>query len=236
MVLFFTSTAVDPAATIYMGKDKVENEDLIKYGDDKDVWVHVDKLSSAHVYIRLSDSMTWDNIPQGLLYDCAQLVKANSIEGNKKNNVTVIYTPWTNIKKTGDMAIGAVTFHNEQMVKRIHVKERENAIVNRLNKTKREVAVDHEAVRQERERERGREKKAAATEARNAQLVAQRAYAADKEARDYSKLFSPEALAAANEEKERKAKLKALHAADGEVAPEGEKDDAGGNDSDDSFM
>lgn len=28
-----------------MGKDKVENEDLIKYGDEQDVWFHVDKVS-----------------------------------------------------------------------------------------------------------------------------------------------------------------------------------------------
>jgi hypothetical protein len=27
-----------------MGKDKVENEELIKYGDDDDVWFHVDKV------------------------------------------------------------------------------------------------------------------------------------------------------------------------------------------------
>lgn len=28
-----------------MGKDKVENEDLIRYGDEDDVWFHVDKVS-----------------------------------------------------------------------------------------------------------------------------------------------------------------------------------------------
>lgn len=38
------SKAVEPPATIYMGRDKVENEDLIKYGDDEDVWFHVDKV------------------------------------------------------------------------------------------------------------------------------------------------------------------------------------------------
>jgi predicted ribosome quality control (RQC) complex YloA/Tae2 family protein len=35
---------VEPPATIYMGRDKVENEDLIKHGDDDDVWFHVDKV------------------------------------------------------------------------------------------------------------------------------------------------------------------------------------------------
>lgn len=45
------------------------------------MWFHVDKLSSAHVYLRMPDGMTWDAIPEALLVDCAQLVKANSIEG-----------------------------------------------------------------------------------------------------------------------------------------------------------
>lgn len=81
MVLFFRSTAVDPPATIYMGRDKVENEELIKYGDEEDVWFHVDKLSSAHVYLRLQEGMAWDAIPKPLLDDMSQLVKANSIEG-----------------------------------------------------------------------------------------------------------------------------------------------------------
>ncbi|THU75657.1 hypothetical protein K435DRAFT_706723, partial [Dendrothele bispora CBS 962.96] len=39
------------------------------------------KLSSAHVYLRMPDGMTWDVIPDSLLTDLAQLVKVNSIEG-----------------------------------------------------------------------------------------------------------------------------------------------------------
>jgi hypothetical protein len=57
------------------------DEDLIKYAWPQDVWFHVDKLSSAHVYLRMPDGMSWDNIPEAALVDCAQLVKANSIEG-----------------------------------------------------------------------------------------------------------------------------------------------------------
>jgi predicted ribosome quality control (RQC) complex YloA/Tae2 family protein len=47
-----------------MGKDKHENEDLIKYGLDDDVWFHVDNLSSAHVYLRLNHGEDWENIPE----------------------------------------------------------------------------------------------------------------------------------------------------------------------------
>ena len=55
--------------------------------------------------------------------------------------------------------MGAVSFHNDRLVKRYFVKERKNAIVNRLNKTRNERQVDHDAERQERERSLGRKKK-----------------------------------------------------------------------------
>lgn len=42
---------------------------------------HVDKMSSAHVYLRLPKGQTMDDIPEGVLEDCVQLVKANSIQG-----------------------------------------------------------------------------------------------------------------------------------------------------------
>lgn len=121
-MLIFKSTSVDPPAEIYMGKDKFENEELIKYplGSKNDIWFHVDNLSSAHVYLSvpepdLPDSKDkfycpdWQSIPEPLLIDLAQLVKANSIEGNKKDNITVIFTPWINLKKTPGMPTGQVS-------------------------------------------------------------------------------------------------------------------------------
>lgn len=101
MVYYFTSSTVSPAGFIYVGKDKVESEnfallgpslnltkivdeELIKYGLEADVWFHVDKLSSAHVYLRMKEGETWDAIPADLLNDCAQLTKANSIDGESR--------------------------------------------------------------------------------------------------------------------------------------------------------
>ncbi|TVY19022.1 Coiled-coil domain-containing protein 25 [Lachnellula arida] len=136
MVYYFTSNVVSPSAFIYAGKDKVENEDLIKFGLEEDVWFHADKLSSAHIYLRMNEGSSWESIPEEVLTDLAQLTKANSIEGNKKDNVTVIYTPWANLKKDGSMAVGQVSFKDPRKVKRIIVPQRENPIVNRLNKTK----------------------------------------------------------------------------------------------------
>lgn len=43
--------------------------------------------------------------------------RANTVDiGNKKDNVTVIYTPWSNLKKDGSMAVGQVGFHNQKLV------------------------------------------------------------------------------------------------------------------------
>jgi hypothetical protein len=36
--------------------------------------------------------------------------------GNKKDNVTVIYTPWLNLKKDGSMAVGQVSFKDSRKV------------------------------------------------------------------------------------------------------------------------
>jgi len=38
-------------------------------------------VSSAHVYLRLKKGDSIDTISEGLLEDCAQLVKAHSIQG-----------------------------------------------------------------------------------------------------------------------------------------------------------
>ncbi|CAK7209329.1 hypothetical protein SCUCBS95973_000402 [Sporothrix curviconia] len=155
MVYYFTSTVVDPPAYIYVGKDKFENEDLIKFGWEEDVWVRQvrDKLSSAHIYLRLPEGDSWDDIPEDLVKDLAQLTKANSIEGNKKDNITIIYTPWSNLKKDGSMAVGQVSFKDQKKVKRVLVAQRENVIVNRLNKTKVEKHPDLRQEREDRQRE-----------------------------------------------------------------------------------
>jgi hypothetical protein len=99
----------------------ISDEELIKHGWDEDVWFHVDNLSSAHIYVRLPEGEDWESITKELLVDCAQLTKANSIEGNKKDNVTVIYTPWSNLKKDGSMAVGQVGFKDQRKVGKFHI-------------------------------------------------------------------------------------------------------------------
>lgn len=148
MVFYFKARPEAGDYTIFMGLDKYENEELIKYGFPEDIWFHVDKMSSAHVYVRLHRGQTIDDMSEGLLEDCAQLVKANSIQGNKVNNIDVVYTPWSNLKKTASMDVGQVGFHNQKMVRTVRVEKRINEIVNRLNKTKVERKPDLKAERE----------------------------------------------------------------------------------------
>lgn len=62
------------------------------------------------------------------------------------------------------VATGAVSFHNDKLVKRVYIPTRDNAVVNRLNKTKVVREVDHEAERIERQRREGKTKKALAND------------------------------------------------------------------------
>jgi len=198
MVYYYSSSVVEPSGFIYVGKDKYENEDLIKYGWEEDVWFHVDKLSSAHIYLRMKEGETWDNLPQDLLDDLAQLTKANSIEGNKKDNITIIYTPWSNLKKDGSMDVGQVSFKDQRKVKRVLVPQRENHIVNRLNKTKVEKKPDLQQEREDRLKEIRRRDQAAyqarkKEEAKQAKEWQEKKYQKDHA---YDELFTEENMEA----------------------------------------
>jgi hypothetical protein len=53
-----------------------------------------------------------DDVPMSIIEDSAQLVKANSISGNKMNDIDVVYTLWSNLKKTEGMVVGQVQIFN----------------------------------------------------------------------------------------------------------------------------
>ncbi|XP_043918616.1 coiled-coil domain-containing protein 25 isoform X2 [Protopterus annectens] len=193
MVFYFTSNVVSPPYTIYMGKDKYENEDLIKHGWPEDIWFHVDKLSSAHVYLRLQKGQTIEDIPKEVLTDCAQLVKANSIQGCKMSSVTVVYTPWSNLKKTGDMDVGQIGFHKQKDVKTVMV-EKTNEIVNRLEKTKTERFPDLAAEKEARDREERNEKKAQIQEMKRKEREEMKKKKEMDELKSYSSLMKEEKM------------------------------------------
>ncbi|KYK56322.1 Coiled-coil domain-containing protein 25 [Drechmeria coniospora] len=149
----------------------------------------------------MQEGQSWDALPADLVADLAQLTKANSIEavlqGNKKDNITVIYTPWSNLKKDGSMDVG--------QVKRVLVAQRENPIVNRLNKTKVEKKPDLKLERDERlkmlrRREQDAQQQRRKEEAKQAQEWKEKKWQKDHA---YDKLFTEENMAAmSNQERD----------------------------------
>ena len=162
----------------------------VKWGLPEDIWFHVDKMSSAHVYLRVARGETMDDIREDELEDCAQLVKANSIVGNKENNITVVYTPWSNLKKLPRMEVGQVGFHDTKLVRKTRVEKRKNEIVNRLNKTKTESYPDLAMERDRYDKEIREEKKAKFREEERIRLEEERARAEERDARSYDHIMN----------------------------------------------
>ncbi|KAK0388931.1 hypothetical protein NLU13_2508 [Sarocladium strictum] len=148
----------------------------------------------------MSDGQTWDNLPEALITDLAQLTKANSIEGNKKDNITIIYTPWSNLKKDGSMEVGQVSFKDPRKVKRVLVPQRENPIVNRLNKTKVEKKPDLKQEKDDRTKELRQRDQAAQQKRRKEELLQAQEWKEKKYHKDhaYDELFTDDNMAASS--------------------------------------
>ena len=140
MVIYITCS--DSRFIIYLGKDKFENEELIKWGFPNDIWFHVDKFSSAHVYLRLPPDITIHTIPKEVMQECLQLVKDGSKDGRKQEKVSVCYTPWYNLKKTQAMEVGEVGFKDEKEVYHVKNVTKDKELLKKLLKTKVEKEVD----------------------------------------------------------------------------------------------
>merc|ERR1712110_584021 len=100
---------------------------------------------------------------------------------------------WENLHKTDGMEVGQVGFHVQKRVKKIRIEKRENAIINRLNKTKVEKEhVDFRTQREERDaKERQAKKKSfKATEEQN--KIEDEKRKAEAELRSYDRLMTAE--------------------------------------------
>jgi predicted ribosome quality control (RQC) complex YloA/Tae2 family protein len=159
MVFYFTLHA-DPSVLCYMGRDKYENEDLIRWGWPEDIWFHVDNHSSAHVYVRMPQGKGMNDLSPEMIEECCQLTKQNSIEGCKLNNVKIVFTPWSNLKKTNGMEVGQVSFHNESLRRYHTIAKKDTTILNRLEKTRVEKEnVNFQDLREQRDTEERRKAK-----------------------------------------------------------------------------
>jgi len=201
MVFYFTCQSRPDLAEkyiIYMGRDKFENEDLIRYGWPEDLWFHVDDLSSAHVYLRLPRGETFESVPPEVVEECASLVKHNSIKGCKLSEVRIVYTPWENLKKTSDMVVGQIGYHNSKNVKYIVVKKN-HEIVKKIEKTRSEdVKPDLPAERENRDREVLTSDKLAAKEAADNAKEFKLKCEAERYEKSYDRLFDGVELQANN--------------------------------------
>lgn len=174
---------------MYMGEDKYENENLIKYGLPEDFWFHVDDLSSAHVYLRLKPEQRLEDVSPETIMECAQLVKANSIEGCKMKEVYVVYTRWRNLNKMPSMEVGSIGYHDKTKVKRILV-VKDQSIVNKINKTKKEEFPDLCALQLLRAEEFKANQKKILIETKNAKKISDKKEKYEKECQAKIKNYS----------------------------------------------
>lgn len=143
------------------------------------------------------------DIPKDTLEDACQLVKANSIQGNKTSNLAIVYTPASNLRKSADMAVGQVGFHNDKLVKKAQVARRLNEIVNRLNKTQEERFPDLAAERAAWEKEQAGKRKAEATVQRRTEKEEKEEQKRQQDMLDYKHIMREEAMVTAGELREK---------------------------------
>lgn len=154
----------------------------------------MDNVSSAHVYLRLQKGQTLDDIQNDVLVDACQLVKANSIDGNKMNNIDIVYTMWENLKKTASMEVGQVSFHNPKQVRKMRIDRRINEIVNRLNKTKIETHPDFRGEREARDASERQDKKRVMKDQKDREKEAERKRLEEAHTRSYASFHKEEKM------------------------------------------
>lgn len=190
MVFYFTLHS-DSSILCYMGRDKYENEELIKYGWPEDIWFHVDQHSSAHVYVRMPPGKGMEDLSPEMIDECCQLTKQNSIEGCKLNHIRVVYTPWSNLKKTGDMAVGQIGFHQESLRRYYTVEKKDREVLKRLEKTRVESNdVNFQKLREERDAEERRNQRAENMEKAKQEKVEREEQKKAAETRGYAGMFN----------------------------------------------
>ncbi|AET40466.1 Jlp2p Ecym_6066 [Eremothecium cymbalariae DBVPG len=162
MVYFFRSQpdVFQTHYSIITGKDKHENDLLIKHGfrDLNYIWFHTDRYASGHIYLQLhANQKTIEEVPKEVIQDCLQLCKSESKEGNKLSQCTIIGTPWHNLRKAGYMKPGEVSFKSTKAVKKMECFGRDNQTLNKLKKSRVEIVNNVETLLHEAKRSKDRE-------------------------------------------------------------------------------
>jgi hypothetical protein len=97
--------------TIFVGKNRTNNWELIDNAKDSDIWFHIANSSSCHVV--LQTDIPINKIPRQVIKRCACLCKSNSNSKSEKN-CEIIYTSINNVTKTKN--VGEVTVTNTKKI------------------------------------------------------------------------------------------------------------------------
>ncbi|KAK4529833.1 hypothetical protein CCYA_CCYA02G0690 [Cyanidiococcus yangmingshanensis] len=194
----------------FMGRDKYENDALLEHALPIDWWFHVDKYSSAHVYVRpkkrtfqggelpscagaLNNSAS--EPPAEVVRLVAALTKENSIEGAKQNTVCVVYTPVLNLQKTAVMSPGQVGFRDMSLVHRTRVPRADTMLLRQLKRARSECTIeDMRHAREDFEQEQHCWSKAEARRRHAEEKARQELAARERDARSYARLHTKEAM------------------------------------------
>lgn len=87
----------DTNYSIKIGKNKTDNDHLVKTSAKTDIWFHVNNTSSSHVVLLNNDKL--NKIPKQVIKRCACLCKSNS-SCKSESKCEIIYTEMANVSAT----------------------------------------------------------------------------------------------------------------------------------------
>lgn len=99
----------DKIYEIYIGKNAMANEHIIKLSHPESLWFHLNNISSAHIILESKG----DNIPKRYINQIA--LKLFEYKKNVPKNINVIYTKVKNVKLTSKC--GTVNTSNTKLIK-----------------------------------------------------------------------------------------------------------------------
>ena len=99
-------------SNVSIGRNWIENEELIKYSNPEDVWFHIDDCSSCHLVLKNPMNISIGKLDKKLIKRCALLVKQHTSKCIQHEKYTIIYCNVDNLKLCGH---GSVEFLNERL-------------------------------------------------------------------------------------------------------------------------
>lgn len=98
--------------TIYIGKNNIQNDYIsLKFSNPNDVWFHTQKIHGSHILLKNPENLSLEEIPEDIIFKCANLAKENSKASNGLN-VCVDYCLAKFVKKVSGTKPGMVIYNN----------------------------------------------------------------------------------------------------------------------------